>query len=409
LLFAVGVGGGWNLTPLALGRQTVNVCLGASAFDAPTDLVLGPATNIQLCPPPDDGTAGPSVVVSHVSIAPDVQGACPLPGTVPNGDFEQGAHGWTIKPGGVDAVGEVAPGLGEGGSAAAHLAVAHSCNHPALSESISLPSAAMLPNPALRVWSNGSSNAVASIRLGSVVPGDSTGATFLPGRGAPVAANVCIPRWAQGTVQALQLALVSEHFTEDCVDDDARDFVFDGLSFVSEPACDLSKGVFDPGFEQLVTDPGVAPFWALERFDDTPESNVELVTDAGAAHTGAVSARFSSSSPCPHASLSGSVTVPAPVDGAGPALFFFFETNTSTRTSLSVTMNAFALLPVQELLAPTWNRAKICLDPHLAGRPEILRFSVTDAEGGECANGFPEETVGLDDIVLGTDPGCPAM
>lgn len=121
-----------------------------------------------------------------------------------------------------------------------------------------------------------------------------------------------------------------------------------------------------------------------------------------------MSARFSSAPPCPHASLSGSVTVPSPVNGAGPALSFFYETNTSTRTSLSVTMNAFALPAVQPL-APTWTKATVCLDPRLAGRPELLRFIAVDADGGACADGFAEETVGLDDVTLGTDPGCPAM
>jgi hypothetical protein len=382
------------------GTQTVNICMGASLFGAATTLTLGPGDNPQVCPPDADG---PTAVVNRVSIGADVQGACPLPGTVPNGDFEKGALGWQAKPGGVA---EIAPGLGEDGSAAAHLAAAHSCEQPALSEAISLPTAALVPNPALRVWSNGSTNAVASIRIGSVVPVDSTGATFLPGLGAPIATNVCIPRWAQGTVQTLQLALVPTRFTEDCVTEDDRDYVFDGLSFVSEPACATDADLFDPSFEQTVA-PGGAPFWALERFDDTPDSNVVL--DRGAAHSGMVGARFSSSSPCPHASLSGSVTVPTPVGAAGPALSFFFRTNTATRTSLSVTMNSFSL-PIEMTLAPTWKPTTICLDPRLAGRPEILRFTLIDVTGGGvCADGFPEETVDLDDVALGTDASCPSM
>jgi hypothetical protein len=72
-------------------------------------------------------------------------------------------------------------------------------------------------------------------------------------------------------------------------------------------------------------------------------------------------------------------------------------------------MNAFAT-PVALPLAPTWTQATICVDPHLAGRPELLRVSLMNVNGGgTCANTFPEETVSLDDITLETDSTCPAM
>jgi hypothetical protein len=410
--FAVGAGGGWNLPIVATGVPTVNVCLGARLFgntsDLGVDLFLGPGNNVGgLCPPPPSGEAGPSLALTHVAIGADVLGACPLPGTVPNGDFEHGADGWTIKPG--DGVAEIAP-LGEGASSAIHLATTHFCEHPSLSETISLPTSAMVPHPALRVWSRGSRNAVASIRIGTLVPTYYTGATYLGGRDDAVAANICLPRWAQGTVQPLQLSFVSTQFTEECVSPGVRDYVIDSLAFVSDPACATDADAFDPSFENVVDAPGVAPFWALERYDDQRDSNVELVTDGGAAHTGRVGARFSASSPCPHASLSGAVTVPAPAGAAGPALKLWWRTGASTHDSLSVVMNAFSTAPRSLPLAPDWTQATICLDPHLAGRPELLRISVLNIDGGgTCANGFEGETVDLDDLTLETDPSCPAM
>jgi hypothetical protein len=404
--FAVGIGGGWNLPVLLVAAQTVKLCLGANVFGsaAPT-LFLGPGTNPWVCPPPDEG--GPAIVLSRVSLGEDVQGTCPLSGIIPGGDFEAGAPGWTLTAG--DAVAEIAPGLGENGSAALHLAATHSCEAPSARGVISLPSPALLASPALRVWSKGSPGAVASIRVGTLVPTYYTGATYLPGTDAAEALDVCLPRWAQGTVQPLQLAFVSTRFTEDCVADEPRDFVFDDLAFVSQPGCVDDAGLFDPGFEQALAAPGLAPVWALERYDDQPSSTVAIATDGSTAHTGRAGARFTESSPCPNASLSATVTMPASAGAAGPALHLWYETNTGTHTGLEVSMNAFSA-PVPLPPSATWTRATVCLDPRLAGRPEILRVTLTNVSGDSvCADQFPEETVGLDDLDLGTDPTCPAM
>src|SRR5262249_27380322 len=144
-----------------LGAQTIKICLGANAFGAPTDVFLGPGVDPWVCPAPAHG--GPSMSLSRVSIDADTLGNCPAPGTIPNGDFEGGAAGWTTKQGG--GVAELAPGLGENGSAALHLSTAHLCEKPSASASISLPTAALVPHPALRVWWNASQNAVASVRV----------------------------------------------------------------------------------------------------------------------------------------------------------------------------------------------------------------------------------------------------
>jgi hypothetical protein len=404
--FAVGVGLGWTLPVLGAGDQTVKVCLGADMFGVAPNLFVGVGSNPWLCPPPLGGSR--ALVIRHVSIDADVVGDCPLPGTVPNGDFERGGDGWTFKPGDT-AVAEVAPGLGEGGSAAAHLATAHVCERPSFSGRVSLPTHAVLPNPALRVWANGTSNATISLRIGSLSPTFYTGATYLRGRGAPAVTDVCVAPWAEGTVQPFEVAYVPTRFTEDCVTPSVRDFVIDGLAFVSDDACAAGASLRDGGFEQLTAQTAVASFWALERYDDAGGSDVALVTDGAAAHGGAVLARFSASSPCPHASLSGGVTVPAPAGGAGPALGLWYETNTAAHSSLAVSMNALAA-PLMLPLAAGWTHVTACLDPHLATRPDLLRVSLASVDGGgTCADTFPGETVGLDDVTLGTDPSCPAQ
>jgi hypothetical protein len=405
LSFVAGVNGGWSSPVIPLGAQTLQICLGARVFGGAADLFLGMGNNLGLCPPQLSG--GPSLSIEHVSIGADVTGACPLPGTVPNGDFERGTDRWTLHS--VQGTAEIAPGLGEAGSLGARLATDRLCEGPFISGTISLPTSAMMPNPALRIWSKGTRNAVASVRIGSPVHAFYTGATYLPGTDQAVVTNVCIPRWAQGTVQPLALAFVETAFNQVCKTDNARDFAFDGLSFVSEPACATDANVFDPGFEQVAVASGAASFWALDRYDDDLASRVELETDGTSAHTGNVAAVLSTSTPCPRVSLSGGVTVPSPAGTQGPALRFWYQTSASTHTGLTVSLSALAA-PVPLPATSTWTQVTACLDPHLASRPDLLSFALASITGGgTCADTFPTETVALDDIELAIDPSCPAM
>jgi hypothetical protein len=403
--FAIGVNGGWS-SPLLDGSATNETCLGAAAFGGDAHLFVGGGNNEQLCPPPA-GDEGPSVALQHIGLDVDTQNACPLPGTVTDGDFEGDRRSWTLRPRGGTA--ELGSGFGEGGSVGAHLATDRLCESPAITGRVSLPTSAMVPNPALRLWSSGSSNAVASVRIGTLVPSFLTGATYLPGTNVSGATDICIPRWAQGTVQPLELALVATEYAETCGVERARDFVFDGLAFVSDPACETDANVFDPGFEQVALAPGATPFWSLDRYDDESNDKVELAIDARAAHTGNVAAVFTSSTPCPHVGVSGSVTVPTAVGTAGPALKFWYRTGIGTHAGLDVTLSAL-LAPVALPATLDWKQVTACLDGHLAGRPDLLRFAVVSTEGGGlCADTFPTETFALDDVELTTDASCAAL
>jgi hypothetical protein len=409
LSFAAGIGGRWSLPTMPTGVGGMQICLGAAAFGGPSEafheLFLGMGHHPWLCPPPrpDD----PTLTIGRVSIAPDLVGTCPLLATVTNGDFEHDPQAWTLKQ--ADGLAEIAPGIGEGGSAAAHLVTDRLCEHPSIVGTASLPTSALVPHPALRVWTNAPSDVVLSIRMGSLIPIYSTGATYLHGQGRAGATNICIPRWAQGTVQPLELAYAPTEFAQECATPRARDVAFDDLAFVSEPACPADADLFDPGFEQDADTPALAPFWALERYDDATDSNVELPTDGSAAHTGQVGARFSASTPCPHASLSGSVTVPSPSGARGPALTLWYRTRESQHLGVIVTMNALAA-PLALPPAPSWTPLTACLDPSLATRPDLLRFTLASSTGGgTCADQFPLESIDLDDVALTTDPGCPAM
>jgi hypothetical protein len=402
--FVFGFGGKWY-PQLFAGIPIWNMCLGTSAFGGQQTLAFGGAINQAFCPALPDATN--SITIQHLSIAEDVQGVCPLPGVVTNGDFEDGAARWTLFSGG--GVAEIVPGRGEGASTGARIATDHFCQQPAIRGVISLPSSAMLPNPALRVWSNGTKNAVASVRIGPRPPDYLLGATYLPGQGGPASAHVCIPRWAQGTAQQFELGLALTEHAEQCQMLVAREIIFDGLSFVTEPACAAEANVFDPGFEQAADPSSVASFWALQRYEDVPTSDVELVLDPTIAHTGKVAARFTGSGPCPVATLSGAVTMPG-ADGAnGPALKFWYDASHTSHLGLGVSLGAFSM-PLALPVTTTWTQFTACLDPRLATHPDLLTFSLFSTDGGgTCSDTFPTETVLLDDVELTTDPSCPSL
>jgi hypothetical protein len=402
--FVFGFGGKWY-PQLFAGTPIWNICLGASAFDGEQTFAFGGAINQAFCPALPGVTS--SIKIQHLSIAEDVQGTCPLPGIVKNGDFEYGAAPWTLVAG--EGVAEIAPGRGEGASAGARLATDHRCQQPSIQGVISLPSSAMLPNPALRIWSNGTKNAVASVRVGPRPPDHLLGATYLPGQGGPASANVCIPRWAQGTAQQFELGFAPTEYAEQCQEPLAREIIFDGISFVTDPACATDANIFDPGFEQTAVPSSGASFWALQRYEDVPTSDVELVVDPTIAHTGKVAARFTGSTPCPVAAMSGSVTMPGPEGANGPALKFWYDASGTSHLGLNVVLGALSA-PVALPVTTTWTQFTACLDPRLATHPDLLTFSlVSEDGGGTCSDAFPVETILLDDVELTTDPSCPSL
>ena len=85
--------------------------------------------------------------------------------------------------------------------------------------------------------------------------------------GGPAIANVCIPGWAQGTAQQFELGFAPADHAELCSEPRESEIIFDGLSFVTDPACATDANVFDPGFEQAADPSSVAAFWALYTSD----------------------------------------------------------------------------------------------------------------------------------------------
>jgi hypothetical protein len=218
--------------------------------------------------------------------------------------------------------------------------------------------------------------------------------------------NVCLPRWAQGTVQPVEFSLVDMHPPPyPCAEPNPQNFVFDDVTIVSEPACTEGANLFDPGFEQVKLASAVAPLWKLGQYHPEDVSST-LKVDANSAHTGNVSAEFKATRPCGYADVAGPVTVPVSSAKAGPALKFWYRTNYTTgNATMHVTMEALSS-PASIPSATSWTQAVICLNPAFASRQDYLAFYMLGG-GGDCSVPNPSpETFSLDDIELTTDPSC---
>jgi hypothetical protein len=392
----VRLNGGWNFVQPPTAVDAVNtLCLGTRLFGGEGALFLGGGTQPLGCDEPGADLGGGELVVSGVSIGPDLTRACPPVGEVANGDFEAGATGWSLVT--ADGTAEIAESAGAAASRAGRIATERLCAQPRLRGRMSIPLARDVPNPALHVWARGSAQSVVSMLVGPG-PGQET---QLVGDGNAFEVNVCLPRWAQGTVQPISFRFVGTDGV--CAQPAPREFLFDDLAFVSEPGCAAQVDLRDPGFEQGTARGSTGPFWVTSG---TSGGAVDLRSDPAFAHAGAVSAVLSASGPCALATLQGDVTIPGPGGPGGPSLSFWYRTDGLANARLEVGSTA---LPAQLELpaAATWTRASACLNGRLAGRPDRLTF-VLRGGGGECAAAYDAtETVALDDVALTTDQACP--
>jgi hypothetical protein len=393
----VRLGDGWSFFYLPNPPRTTSVCLGANVFEDPANIFIAAGNQPQICPP--DAYAS-TIALSRVSIDVDANDTCPPLGTIPNGDFEGGDTGWQLQD--FDATAEIKAGLGDGGSAGLHITSPTLCAQGAASSAISIPTAAMVPNAALRIWSKGTAGATAILSVGLT---QTTFMTELVGQDVGVTRDLCLPRWALGTVQPILLTFAQRSGI--CAPA-PLDFVFDDLAFVSDPSCAANADVFDPGFELSLPGSTMAPFWSPSTTQaPTPTSSVvEIKADPTFAHSGTAAAFVAVSQTCGDAGLSGGVTVPQPKDGAGPALRFWYKTSALTSGIPTVEMMALPQ-PLTLAASPQWKQTTACLDPRLAGWPDALHFDL-DTSPGDCGLAFGPDTLAIDDVELTTDASCAA-
>ena len=367
----------------------VNVaCLGERAYGGTFDLEVRPLGQGNCA------VAHTDAIVDHVDIEPSA--TCPLPGTIPDGDFDGAVNTWGTGAAAASKtipapVAEIAPALGTDGSAAAHLWTNDLCQDAEIGERISPPLS--VPNLALQFAFKGTAGAPLSVFL------DSLAIATVYGTGAQASAHVCLLESTKGMTQPLDLWLGAEwvltsHDVLTCTPN-ARDFVIDDFKFVSDPSCAATAYIADGGFER--TDPAVAWDWTSQTGIDTTAANV---------HGGQRAMKMVNTSECGTAQVAFPVTVPPSRTGAGPTLQFFYKAPTLTNSNLAVTNgdSRTSTLPS----AAGYTRAQICLDPTWTGQNLTIYATLAGKQDGACVS-IPTETAWFDDFTATTSTDCPAQ
>lgn len=220
---ALELGGMWKNLPRNPDWTSARVCLGEGAYGGAIRFGVSTTDKSFEC----NGTPTSTVAADHLAIVPADPGECPAPGEVRGGDLED-ASLWTANAGGSGATAGVVAGVGEGGTSGGRMTTSTLCSSARMTTRASWP-ARSITHPALQVWWSGTAGKVLSLEL------DGRAVTDLVGNGAPQTTRICIPPWAQGGVTEMTWRLPSTAGT--CANPDVRDFRFDNLMVVDEPAC----------------------------------------------------------------------------------------------------------------------------------------------------------------------------
>ncbi len=398
---AIGVNDSWNFisVPVNFGSGPFSpqtLCLGSAGLGGSASLFLGPSGTPFICP--QDPFQELTMQLDQVVIAPDTGGMCPPYGIVKNGDFEAGAADWVLTAG--NGTADIPQGAGSGGSRGGHIATTKFCSDPTLAGVMSIPSEALTPSPALRIWSKGSMNAVGKLSIAG------REITYLKGDGAEHVQSVCIPRSLQGTVQPVTFNFLSQTAGQVCANANVQDFVIDDLAFVSEPACAAGAPLFDNGFEQVSLATPAAPAWSPRAYKDQ-SATATFDVNAANAHMGNVAGKLTVTNPCTSASFFQAVTIPKKNAMGGPALRFFYKSSFNiTHATVAVALNALTANVSVTPSSGNWKSAFACLDSRLGGRPGELTFTINGGSG-TCATAYAAETFWIDDVSLTNDPMCP--
>ncbi|MGZ3438357.1 MAG: hypothetical protein ACXVDD_02530, partial [Polyangia bacterium] len=231
---AVRFGDGAIAIPATDALVKSKTCLGARAYGATVDFAVGAGDQNDCA---DPMLSALEIRVDRLAIQPEP--TCPDPGSVKNGNFDGDANAWTLQLGNGTAT--IDAGIGVGGSHAGHITTSQLCQAPKLRGIQSVP---MGPQVALSLLLKGTAGKAALVgEEANLAPWAN-----LVGTGVFETPRVCVPEYAKG--MALPLLLSTETPPGSCATLDMRDFVFDDLTFVTEPSCPATAFVIDPGFER---------------------------------------------------------------------------------------------------------------------------------------------------------------
>ena len=355
-----------------------SVCLGERWYGRAIDFGLSPVSSCS-------GFSGTwSRSIDHLSI--DEAPNCPMPGTIKNGDFEA-AGGWT--PSNVTgSTADVVAGAGNGGSRAGRITASTYCNSATLTGLISPPES-RLPNLAISFDYKLTSQDSVTVRLGGQA------VARVKGNGAYQNAHICIPESTKGISTDLAFALVEKLSpTNTCDGTTNREFLVDGVEFVSDSKCGMPATLANPGFEP--TD--VVDDWSASS--DVANSTPISLEKPGFNSNAAASLNVIAT--CQSSSVTALGSVPLPGAGKGIALSAMIKGSLTgaAKVTTNLGVGSFAV-------TGAYTRAQVCLAAGNLGVTTPLTIALTqDPNGGKC-DVTAVSSVQVDDLRFVEDSACP--
>lgn len=349
--------------PLLMQDGSARMCLGESAFGGAIALELFPTS----C-----ASSVKSVALDHLDVVPAAE--CPMPGVVPNGDFE-GPGGWAASGAGA----EVAAGLGNNGSRGGRLHSVSRCDAPRLTGALSVRLADP-EKPALTFTVKGTQNRRMRVYGNGYLIGMVTGTSVYE------KVSLCMPEHLKGMAGPLAFALEDDRPDGACGDPDDYEFVVDDLALENDAACDDPLLVAG-GFERA----DAARYWLASEDGGL----VSFRRNAPAsANTGGGFATVRQTTCAKSTSVRATATLAGASAGAGgPAIEFFYKAGAATGITYSA--NGAALPP-----AADWTKSRVCFPARRGGFPASIELTTSADE--PCASGL----LSIDDVRSVRDPAC---
>ena len=389
---AIVINGGANIFAYNSLSAIATGCLGERAYNGTFDIVVRPSSRT-MC----QGATTLDFFVDHVDIEPST--TCPVPGTLPDGNFDAATNNWTPNLQMANTpppVGEILAGAGTSGSKAGHVSTGDFCQQALLQGPVS-PPLASIPNLALQLSAKGTLGEKGTIQIA----GTRIGA--LTGTGAFQTAKICLPEMTKGMTQTLAFGIMLPISGGVGCGMHPKDFVFDDLTLVTDATCPATAWVPDPGFER--TDPG-------SMWDSAISNNgaaggaaaVAIDATAANAHAGTHSLKLTNNVGCGNATATFPISIPPSAGTAGPALTFYYRA--PTLTSSNVTVTASTGTSGALVAAANYTAVTVCLDPTTAGQIVPVMLNATGNSTLGCSQVYTAESVWFDDFSVGTSTSC---
>jgi hypothetical protein len=380
---------------------TRRVCLGEAGYGGPVKFQVAASSRTPECFSSPTG----EIEVDRIQILVAAPGECPAPGSVLNGQADQGQGGWFFEEdefapsslgrteGGLEAL------VGKSGSSGARIyKEAGGSNLIAMGTKVSVPTNETLPSPALRFWWKATASQDFRAELGTFERDFVTSHwDTLVGDGDEHTYTYCLPPWTHGNV--VDLAFYEER-TDNYLAAEGT-LVVDEVELISDTNCGVSQNLLDPSFDSA---PNRWPHVQLAR---SAADSVQLLRDQGLAHPpgdGVLALTYQNEASL--VQVEAQLWVPQSEGAKGPMAVFYSNVPSSTQATVRWLLGTSGIVNSELLPGGGWRKTEVCLPPEWAER--WFRLSVHVFVQPGLILDAPERVL-LDDFALTTDEKCPAL